>query len=58
MKKYWFYIESYVYISQKKDKVLLYNTLDGKLLEFNDKETLKIITRLKKSSNHQIINLI
>jgi len=55
MKKYWLYIENYVYISVKKNNVLLYNSYSGKFLEFsNNKEILRIIKRLTIPANHQV----
>ena len=55
MKKFWFYIESYVFLSLKKNMAVLYNTLNGEIFEITDSDILKIIRRLNTKKNHQII---
>ena len=35
---YWLFLEPYVYISILEEEALLYNTLDGAILHFYDKD--------------------
>lgn len=59
-KDYWFYIETYVHISEKKDSLLLYNTFTGKALEYSGEACLpllKLIRRLQAPKNLWIIRL-
>lgn len=47
-RKYWFFIEPYVYISLKKDAVLFYDSLSGQALEY----------RRETEGNHSLLNLV
>lgn len=57
MQNYWFYIESYVYISVKKRNSVLFNTLNKKTFTFNNKKIIEILTKIKRRENHQVILL-
>jgi len=58
MRKYWLYIENYVFISVRKEKILIYNTLSGKSLEYStDTEVGELIKRLNLPSNFQIVSI-
>jgi pseudo-rSAM protein len=55
-KRYWFYIDSYIYISVKKGNALLYNPYNGKFLEYSSNQTvLKLISRLQSPRNLRVI---
>jgi len=58
-KSYWFYLESYVYVSLKKNQLLLYNTRSGKFLEYdrNQMEIIKLIKNLYLKSNSYVIKI-
>ncbi len=57
-RSYWLYIHPYVYISAKKDHAILYNTLNGKLLEYKEEpEILRLINRLKTDRNLYVVKL-
>lgn len=59
-KAYWFSIETYVHISIKKDSLLLYNSLNGKALEYPGephRKILNLVKRLQSSKNLQVIRL-
>ncbi len=59
-KAYWFYIETYVHISKKKDSLLLYNTFTGKALEYSGephRKILNLVRRLQSRENLWIIRL-
>jgi pseudo-rSAM protein len=57
-KEYWFYIDTYVHICVKKDWILLYNSLTGKILEYRNKpEILKRIKQLQSPRNLLVIPL-
>lgn len=49
-KEYLFYIEPYVYVSYKGSSILLYNTLNKRILEYNDSRLSKIISNSKTNS--------
>lgn len=57
--EYWFYIDNYVHISQKKDLLLLYNPLTGKLLEYYkcNREIIKLVKHLHSEKNLLVILL-
>jgi pseudo-rSAM protein len=58
-KKYWFYIESYIHISVKKDRVLFYNPYTGKMLEYaNNPEIMGLVRRLMRPGNLQAVLLM
>lgn len=51
-KSYWFYLESYVYVSVMGENLLLYNTLTGKFLAYYDSPQLvEFIGRLRDKKN-------
>lgn len=57
-KSYWLYIHPYVYISVKKSRAILYNTLNGQLLEYKEEpEVLKLINRLNSDRNLYVCKL-
>lgn len=56
--RYWFYIESYVHISIKREHLLFYNPYTGKIIEYTAKpEILKLAKRLQSPVNLQVIPL-
>ncbi len=58
MKKYWFYIDSYIHIAYKKDMVLFYNPYSGDILEYGGSPIISSIARrLKTPGNLQVIRL-
>lgn len=42
--QYWFWIETYVHVLIKKDSVLLYNSISGKILEYSGERYQKILS--------------
>jgi pseudo-rSAM protein len=59
-KKYWFFIENYVHISIKKGVLLLYNSLNGRALDYSGRQHQKIfslVKRLQSPKNLQVILL-
>ena len=59
-KKYWFSIETYVHIEVKKNALLLYNPLNGGLLEYNKQEhrdVFRLVKRLLSPQNLQVVDL-
>lgn len=57
-KPYLFTIEPYVHISIKKNNALLYNTLTGKVLEYNEEpEIIQFIKKVKSGKNLLFITL-
>ena len=49
---YWFTIEPYVYANIVGQKVLLYNTLDGKFIEYDNRKISNLLSEvLRKDSN-------
>ncbi|RPH33142.1 MAG: TIGR04150 pseudo-rSAM protein [Bacteroidales bacterium] len=54
MNKYWFYIESYVYISIKNGKVLLFNTLNSEIAISDNPDVISLVTKLNKRRNTQV----
>ena len=58
-KKYWFFLEPYVYPSLKNNYVLLYNTLSGDYVEYSNKEDIcNIIKKLKTIKNLGTIEIL
>ena len=41
MTNYWFYLEPYVFLWQKKEEILLYNTFNGETIKFDNSGVLK-----------------
>ncbi|MCI0470437.1 MAG: hypothetical protein L0Y73_02135, partial [Candidatus Aminicenantes bacterium] len=57
-KYYWFWIEPYVHIFSKNKKVLLYDTLSGKKLEYCDRpEIIALVKKLLIKRNLSIVKL-
>lgn len=57
-KKYWFFVDTHVHISIKKDHILFYNTLTGQTLEFTGEPLiLRLTKRLKADRNLRVIGL-
>jgi hypothetical protein len=57
-KSYWFFIEPYVHISLKKNNLLFYNTISGKVLEYKKKpQIIKIVEKLQSEKNLMVIKL-
>lgn len=55
---FWFYIDTYVHIAIKADKILLYNPYTGKSIEFSGKpELLRLIKRIKSPRNLWVVRL-
>ncbi len=51
-KKYWFILDNYVHVSVKRNSVMFYNSLTGKILEYNGSEAvLKLVKRLHSPKN-------
>ncbi len=57
MKKYWIYIEPYVVINIKINKVLYYNTLNKIYLVFDKEEILALTKKFVKSGNLMILSI-
>ena len=57
-KKYWFYIDSYVHISVKKDAALFYNSYSGKILEYEgEPKIMRLVKKLCLPENLRVIPL-
>jgi pseudo-rSAM protein len=56
-KSYWFYIHPHTYLSQNKKKVVFFNTLNNKLLEYSDKEISKFSKKLKYDWNLGVVGI-
>jgi pseudo-rSAM protein len=55
-KEYWFYIDSFIHISIKKNNALLYNPYTGKILEYkNNPQVLKLLSRLLLPRNLRVV---
>jgi len=56
---YWLFLHPYVYVSIKKAKAILYNTLNGTLLEFDEtkKEILKLIEKLNSDTHLYVVKI-
>lgn len=57
IKPSWLYLNPFVHLNVKKDKAVLYNTLNGTLLEYVDVNILRILKRLKAAKNLYVILL-
>jgi hypothetical protein len=56
-KKYWFFIEPYVYSTFSTKEILLYNTLDGQFVEVKNDFIFNMISDLYKPENGGVILL-
>lgn len=57
-KTYWLYLEPYVYINKIKNNILIYNTYNGKKLEYmNNLKINRIINRLISKKNLMVIKI-
>ena len=57
-KNYWFILDNYVHVSVKDHRVLFYNPLNGKILEYNLNESVsKLVRRLQSPKNLLVIRL-
>ena len=59
-KRYWYSIETYVHIEIKENALLLYNPLNGGLLEYNKQDHLdifRLVKRLLSPKNLQVVGL-
>lgn len=57
-KEYWLILDNYVYLSIKREEVLLYNPLNGSLLEYkNNPVILKLAKRLLSPHNLNVIKI-
>lgn len=56
---YWLFLHPYVYVSIKKEKTILYNTLNGTLLEFDEteKEILKLLEKLNSDTHLYVVKI-
>ncbi len=58
MKKfYWLYMEPYVHISVKGGNALVYNALNGKLMEYDNPIILHLVKKLKSKKNLLVVRL-
>ena len=56
---YWLYLHPYVHVSIKKDRAILYNSLNARLLEYKgNPQILKLIKRLNSNKNLYVIRLL
>lgn len=51
MKKYWFYLEEYVYVNIKSKFGLVYSTLSGDLLIIKSKEIIDLLKKIYVDEN-------
>lgn len=56
-KKYWFTIEPFVYISLTNQAALLYNTLDGEMIDSNNSEVIYLLNRVLLKENYGVVLL-
>lgn len=54
---YWFTIEPYTYVSIKNNFALLYNTLDGIIIESDNKEVIKLLQEILLKENCGVVLL-
>jgi len=58
MSKGWFYLENYVYVNIiAPDKVLLYNTLNRKLLTYENEKIYYLVKAQKSVENHGLVEV-
>lgn len=53
----WFYVEPYVHISAKRDGVLLYNTLNGVVIEDDYPPVVRLVKRLRARRSLLVVKL-
>jgi len=59
MKNTYFFLEPYVHVSLKKNRVLIFNPLNGKSLDYkNNPEIVRIVKRLLSNNNLFVIKLL
>ena len=57
-KKYWFYVDTFVHISIKKNNALLYNSFTGKYFEVKDSPSIiSLLKRLKSLNNVGVLSM-
>ncbi len=57
-KSFWFYLEPYVHISLKHDGLLVYNPLNGKLIELQDAPLVtRLLKQLQSKKNLWVVKL-
>jgi len=57
---YWFSLETYVHIALKRDMLLLYNSLTGKILEYqreNNEPVFHLVKKLRSAKNLLVVRL-
>ena len=52
---YWFYFEPYVHISIKNNNVLLFNTLNRKILEYKNKQKITGLVKTITSPENLLV---
>lgn len=53
----WFYIEPYVHISMTRDAVVLYNTLNGAIIEADYPPIVRLVERLSSARSLHVVEL-
>lgn len=53
----WFYVEPYVHISMMRDTAVLYNTLNGAIIEADYPPVVRLVERLSSASNLRVVEL-
>ena len=58
-KSFWLFLHPYVYVSVKKGNAIVYNTLNGELLEYNENENqiVKLIKKLNSDSHLYVVEI-
>jgi pseudo-rSAM protein len=54
---YWLWIEPFVHIFIKRNNAMLYNSLSGKKLEFDQPQLIRILKRMSKKENLLVVKL-
>lgn len=55
MKTYWFYFEPTVFVSLKSNRLLLYDTVTGKILEYGEPRILRFVRKLVSPANRGVV---
>ena len=50
-KNFWFFIEPYVFVTFAQSSVLLYNTLDGNVIESSNQEVISLMNEVFEENN-------